>query len=52
MALFEFALVWLPVVFGVLVAASYVGTTLALRSYFDDGDYTASDVIRIGDGSR
>jgi hypothetical protein len=31
-----FVLFWLPIVFAVLVGASYLGTKLALRSYFED----------------
>lgn len=48
----EFVLFWMPIAFGVLVVASYVGTKLALRSYFDDEDYSPTDVIRVEDGGR
>lgn len=41
--------VWLPLAFGVLVAASYVGTTLALRSYFDDEEFPVSDLVSVDD---
>ena len=45
-----FALVvWLPVAFGVLVAASYVGTTLALRAYFDDDAFSVTDLVSVDD---
>lgn len=36
MALFEVILVWGPIGFALMVGASYLGTKLALRSYFDD----------------
>lgn len=38
MALFDFILFWGPIGFAALVGASYLGTKLALRSYFDDED--------------
>lgn len=49
MANIGFLLFWIPVAFGILVAGSYVGTTLALRSYFDDETVGAGDFIRIDD---
>lgn len=52
MAIFYSLVFWLPVIFGVMVAASYVGTTLALRSYFDDEAYALSAIIDIQDGDR
>ena len=52
MALFYSLVFWLPVIFGVMVAASYVGTTLALRSYFDDETYALSDIVDLEDGDR
>jgi hypothetical protein len=33
---FAFVLFWFPIVFAVLVGASYLGTKLALRSYFEN----------------
>lgn len=52
MALVEFILLWGPIAFGFLVAATYVGTTLALRAYFDDESFSASDAFRIEDDPR
>ena len=45
-------LFWLTILFGVMVTASYVGTTAALRTYFSDEEFGSSDFIRIGDGDR
>lgn len=50
MVAIEFVLFWAPVAFAFLVAGSYVGTKLALRSYFDDEEFSASDIFRIETG--
>jgi hypothetical protein len=42
-------LFWTPVLFGLVVAASYVGTKLALRSYHEGVDPTPSDIVGIDD---
>ncbi len=44
MALFEFLLFWGPIGFAPLVGASYLGTKLVFRSYFDDEDPPSSPV--------
>ncbi|MCD2201343.1 hypothetical protein LPA44_15840 [Halobacterium sp. KA-4] len=44
MAIFEFLLFWGPIGFALMVAASYLGTKLALRSYFEGEDPPASPV--------
>lgn len=49
---FGTVLFWLPVVFGLMVAAAYVGTTLALRSYFEDERYALSDIVGVDNGDR
>ncbi|QHS15734.1 hypothetical protein [Halopenitus persicus] len=49
MAAIEFVLFWTPIAFGIFVAASYIGTKLALRSYFDDEEIEVSDVFRLED---
>ncbi|QLG61890.1 hypothetical protein [Halorarum salinum] len=43
-----FLLLWVPIGFALLVGASYLGTKLALRSYFDD-DEPPSSLISIED---
>jgi hypothetical protein len=45
----ELSPLWLLALFAALIAASYVGTTLALRSYFGGEDLRPSEVIRVGD---
>lgn len=50
MVAIEFILFWVPIAFGFVVAGSYVGTKLALRSYFDDEQFRFSDVLRVEDG--
>jgi len=52
MAAIEFILFWAPVAFGFVVAASYIGTKLALRSYFDDEDLGLSDMFGIEENNR
>ncbi|MFB6130945.1 MAG: hypothetical protein ABEJ28_09005 [Salinigranum sp.] len=52
MAALEFVLFWAPVAFLFVVAASYVGAKLALRSYFEGESPNPSDVVRVGDGRR
>lgn len=47
MAAIEFILFWAPLAFGVLVAGSYIGTKLALRSYFGGEEFSPSDLFRI-----
>ncbi|WP_158599369.1 hypothetical protein [Halobellus sp. Atlit-38R] len=49
MALFEFVVFWAPITFGFIVAATYVGTKLALRSYFEGENPTPSDTFRVDD---
>lgn len=44
MALIEVILFWGPIVFALLVASSYLGTKLALRSYFDDENPPSSPI--------
>jgi len=49
--LLQFALFWVPIGFVVLVAASYLGTKLALRSYFEGIDPPSNPIgIEDGDG--
>ena len=50
MALLEFVLFWGPIAFAALVGASYLGTKLALRSYFED-EGLPSRLISIDDGN-
>jgi hypothetical protein len=49
MVAIEFILFWVPIAFGFIVAASYIGTKLALRSYFDDEEFSPTDVFRVED---
>lgn len=37
------------IAFTMMVAAAYVGTTIALRRYFDDERFNPSDVIAVED---
>ncbi|ERG97354.1 hypothetical protein [Haloquadratum walsbyi] len=48
MSLIAFLLFWTPIVFALLIGASYLGTKLALRSYFEDED-PPSDFIGLDD---
>lgn len=52
MAILPPILFWGLVLFGVGVAASYVGAMLALRSYFGDEEFGVGDVIRFGDDDQ
>lgn len=45
----EISIVELLVGFGLLVAGSFAGTTLALRAYHDDESFSPDDVFRVGD---
>ncbi|MEF8801931.1 MAG: hypothetical protein V5A38_12240 [Halolamina sp.] len=45
-------LFWGPLLFAVMVAASYVGTKLALRSYHEGIDPKPSEIIGIDDEGR
>lgn len=50
MSLFTSALFWAPLLFGFVVAASYVGTMLALRSYHEDEQPSIRDAFGVDDG--
>lgn len=52
MSLLTTVLFWGPLLFAIVVAASYVGTKLALRSYHEGIDPTPSDIVSLGDGDR
>lgn len=52
MSLFTTVLFWGPLLFAVMVAASYVGTKLALRSYHEGIDPKPSRIVGVDDGDR
>lgn len=45
-------LLWISIVFGVWVLASYVGTKLALRSYFEHKEFSPSDIVKVRGGDE
>lgn len=49
MSLFTTLLFWAPLAFAFVVAASYVGTMLALRSYHDDETPRIADAFGVDD---
>jgi hypothetical protein len=51
MAAIDTLLFWVPILFGLWILATYIGATLALRSYFEDESFVTGDFVRIDDGS-
>ncbi|WP_158307772.1 hypothetical protein [Haloquadratum walsbyi] len=48
MTAIAFILFWIPIIFALMIGASYIGTKFALQSYFEDKD-PPSDFIGLED---
>lgn len=47
MANLEFTLFWGLIGFGLVVLATYIGASMALRSYFGDEPLSPGDIVRV-----
>lgn len=47
MATLDFALFWGLIGFGLVVLATYIGASMALRAYFGDEPLSPGDIIRV-----